>query len=117
MSEPKIPTFGDVRMSINGRDVPPLGPEAIAFDHDVPAVGTVQVTVHEGLVLVRTSDRVRKNQQACAIMSTGEVGGWRRRDMGNPDRPAISAWWAETARPGEIAMLSMGRKARRSELP
>lgn len=102
----------------------------------LPVIGTVQVTrvlagadevriehsdrigiMTEGIVLAQTSDRVRKHQQACAIISTGGVGGWRRRDRGNPDRLAIKAWWAETARAGEVAMLSKGRKARPSELP
>ena len=126
MSTPRPVTFGTLRMTVNEHKVTPFD------DEPLPFIGTVRVTVgktdllivdqgvgimQEGIVLVQTPDRVRKHQQACAILSTGEVGGWRRRDRDNPDRPAIKAWWAETARAGEVAMLSKGRKARPSELP
>lgn len=107
MSEPVLPVIGTVH-----------GTRVLAGADEVRIERSDRVEiVHEGILLAQTADRVRKHQQACAILSTGGVGGWRRRDRDNPDRPAIKAWWAETARAGEVAMLSKGRKARREELP
>ena len=107
MSEPMLPVVGTVHVT---RVL--AGADEIRIEHS-DRVGIMM----EGILLVQAADRVRKHQQACAILSTGGVGGRRRRDRDNPDRPAIKAWWAETARAGEVAMLSKGRKARPSELP